>query len=652
MWGVSFYMIDNLKSPRYISFFLVLLVIATYFPGLNGGFHFDDYPNIVNNPRIHLQSLDPVDIWQATWSGQTGGIKRPLAVLSFALNTYFTGLSAPMMKITNLVIHLLNGICIIILSNLLLQFLFPNYKDRIKSNYLALLIGAIWLLHPLQLTSVLYVVQRMTSLATLFSLLAIISYCKIRIKQQNKNIHWLYFSLIFLFGLLSLLSKEIAVLIPIYLLCIEFFIFKFKCNTRNNKKFLYCFYLITVIIPGALGVVFLVLNPEWLAYNGRSFTLAERLMTETRVLVDYLKSIIAPNVINMGLLYGDTYTISKSFINPITTLFASLLILILLSIGFYLRNGFSYIGFGIYWFFSGHLLESTIIPLEIAFEHRNYLPSYGIIFALVCGLFIFFDNRNKNHILTVLVISFALVLTSVTFIRASHWENPIMLAIHDVQLHPDSFRANMTVGGYYQGLYYKSKSFKQKQQYYKEAVYYFRKAGKLDPDHVGPIIAESIISCMDSGNFSSSIVRLIKEKLENNDFSTESELGIIILTDRVIDGSCQIPQNSFFEIIDAAMKSKNLSNLSKSRLLYNLAAYHDKILNDSEKALLLAKAAVETSPNFTNYRIELINFYLKKGKFNEALEEVKTLESMDKFGFNAASIRKVYKIFDETNYTY
>ncbi len=645
-------MFENLKSPKHISFFLVLLVIATYFPGLNGGFHFDDYPNIVNNPRIHLQSLDPVDIWQAAWSGQTVGIKRPLAVLSFALNTYFTGLSAPMMKITNLVIHILNGICIIILSNLLLQFLFPKNKDRTKSNYLALLIGAIWLLHPLQLTSVLYVVQRMTSLATLFSLLAVISYCQIRIKQQNKNIHWLYFSLIFLFGLLSLLSKEIAVLIPIYLLCIEFFIFKFKCNTSSNKMFLYCFYLITLAIPGFIGVVFIMLNPEWLAYHGRSFTLAERLMTETRVLVDYLKSIIAPNVINMGLLYGDTYTISKSFFSPITTLYASLLILILLSIGFYLRSSFTYIGFGIYWFFSGHLLESTIIPLEIAFEHRNYLPSYGIIFASIYSLFIFFNNRNKINLLIVLVISFTLVLTSVTAIRASHWDNPIKLAIHDVQLHPDSFRANMTVGGYYQALYYKSKIHKQKQQYYKDALYYFRKAGDLDPEHVGPIIAESIISCMDSGDFSSSIVKIIKEKIENKDFSTESELGIIILTDRVIDGSCHIPPSSFLEIIDAATKSTNLSNLSKSRLLYNLAAYHDKILNDSGKAMQLAKAAVETSPNFVNYRIELINFYLRKGKYNEALEEVKILESMDKFGFNAASIRKVYKIFDEANYTY
>ncbi len=135
LWGVSLCMIETNKQIRYLSYFLILLVIAVYYPGLYGGFHFDDFYNIVNNPRIHLQSLDPVELWQAAWSGQTNALKRPLSILSFALNTYFTGYSAPMMKITNLVIHILNGLCIIYLSYLLLLRLFSHQNDKTQVKY-------------------------------------------------------------------------------------------------------------------------------------------------------------------------------------------------------------------------------------------------------------------------------------------------------------------------------------------------------------------------------------------------------------------------------------------------------------------------------------------------------------------------------------
>ena len=172
--------------------FYIYIVIACaftfgiYLPGLNGDFYFDDYPNIVNNIRLHLDSLHPFAIWEASWSGITGNLRRPLSVLSFSLNTYFTGLNPVPMKITNLIIHLLCGIGVTILARQLIQQWFR--KDGSSNvNLISCLIGAIWLAHPLQLTSVLYVVQRMTSLSTFFSICAISSYCLVRKKNSYKK---------------------------------------------------------------------------------------------------------------------------------------------------------------------------------------------------------------------------------------------------------------------------------------------------------------------------------------------------------------------------------------------------------------------------------------------------------------------------------
>jgi len=142
----------------------------------------------------------------------------------------------------------------------------------------------------------------------------------------------------------------------------------------------------------------------------------------------------------------------------------------------------------------------------------------------------------------------------------------------------------------------------------------------------------------------------ITKKLKTNPFNTESELALIILTDRILDGTCKLPSDEYFRIVDAAISSKNLSNISESRLLFGMAAYHDKLLNDYDSALSLVKEAIKKSPDFLNYRIELINFYLAKGLYKEALIELKILEDKDTYGFNAASINKAYTILESVSH--
>ena len=151
----------------------LLLVTAIYWPGLHGGFLFDDYPNIVDNHGVQPSEVSIPALVRATLSSPASEFKRPLASLSFALNYRATGLNPYWMKFTNLVIHLLNGWLVFWLTRRLLSEAAvienktcPTTLEQ-QTNIIALLITSAWLLLPINLTAVLYVVQRMESMANL-----------------------------------------------------------------------------------------------------------------------------------------------------------------------------------------------------------------------------------------------------------------------------------------------------------------------------------------------------------------------------------------------------------------------------------------------------------------------------------------------------
>ena len=95
---------------------LVVLVALVYWPGLRGGFVFDDFPNILENPNIRVGRLVWDDWLKAALSSPASSLRRPLAMLTFAGNYYFTGFDPWSMKFTNLLVHLLNTLLVFALA--------------------------------------------------------------------------------------------------------------------------------------------------------------------------------------------------------------------------------------------------------------------------------------------------------------------------------------------------------------------------------------------------------------------------------------------------------------------------------------------------------------------------------------------------------
>lgn len=354
---------------------LVTLVLS---PALHGGFLFDDLPNIITNTNIHIKSIDFNSLTYAAYSFEPGGSSRPLSMLSFSLNYYFSGLNDFHFKITNLAIHISTALFLFILFK---KILTSQEESTLTNHYLPLLLSTLWAIHPLQVSSVFYTVQRMQLLVSLFSVLSLISYIHARQNQIQNKPSKKYWLLTILFIALGFSSKEDAVLIPLYFLAIELTILKFNAASNSTKSILKNIYSV-VFLLGLAVFVFYIIPRYWQldTFSGRNFNSLERIMTQSRVLSMYLVQILIPLPYFQKFFY-DNFPVSTSLINPWNTLIAVTILTSLLFSAFKFRKKIPIYSLGIFLYFLGHIITSNIIPLELAFEHRNHLPIIGILLA-------------------------------------------------------------------------------------------------------------------------------------------------------------------------------------------------------------------------------------------------------------------------------
>jgi tetratricopeptide (TPR) repeat protein len=456
---VSFHF-SNKKIFSSFAFMLAAMSSLVFLPGISGPFVFDDFSNITGNKFLRFDELNLSNLYQAAMSSNAGTLKRPLAMLTFALNSWFAGgtSSAEPFKIWNLVIHSTNSILILMLTVKIINAE-SGSLDKSKTSqgqlvfryplYIATIVAVLWAVHPIQLTSVLYVVQRMTSLSAFFVLLALLSYVTGRRYQDTDLLRFvLYcFFLPLVLLILGMVSKENAVLLPIYILSLELTVYsdkpvwaKLKRNRLTGFMFRPWFIIATVSLVTAILVY--IYQP---GYAGRLFSMPERLLTESRVVATYIYLILAPRLSGFALHHDDV-VISQGLLTPPATLLSIVFLISLVVISWLIRRRLPLISFGIFFFFAGQLLESTFIPLEIMHEHRNYLPSFGLIFAGVAGITALSDSL-KNKIILALIPGFLAAFSFTSTVRAGDWSNVVSLYSNEVIHHPKSARTLIEYSG-------------------------------------------------------------------------------------------------------------------------------------------------------------------------------------------------------------
>src|SRR5690242_2440402 len=214
----------------------LLLAVLVYAPGLSGGWLFDDYPNIVDNRGVQPTTASVATLAKAALSSPSSEFKRPLASLTFAANYLAGGLDPWGWKLVNLGIHLLNGLLMFLLARRLLSGS-DGREARRRTGWPAALIAAGWLLLPINLTGVLYVVQRMESLANVFVLAGLLGYVagRQRMLAGHRGLLLCTASLVVPTAL-GLLAKETAVMLPLYAALTEWLVFRFQPPALAAEK--------------------------------------------------------------------------------------------------------------------------------------------------------------------------------------------------------------------------------------------------------------------------------------------------------------------------------------------------------------------------------------------------------------------------------
>lgn len=433
----------------YILLAVSALLFLIYLPGLSGPYVLDDGENIYLNDAIALKDLGPSSIYNALRANESGPLLRPLASLSFALNHYFAGgfENTLPFKLTNLLIHLGNTALVYFLVLLLLQS--PALRGTFMgANPLpvAAFTSALWALHPVQLTNVLYVVQRMNSLSALGVLIGLVIFIhgrRLVDESQSRGIAVMAIGIVT--GLfLGLMAKENAALLPLFALAIEYVFYRRDRLSSHMRRRLYGFYLVMVLIPLIIFAIYLISHPEFItsSYALRHFTPYERLLTETRILWFYLSLLIIPVPSRLGLFHDDI-SLSTSLLTPPATLLAIIGMVALMLFALVKTRQWPVASFAILWFLAGHALESSVFSLELAYEHRNYLPSMGFFFLCSYSILsLLQQSKSAAAIRILLPLGLVIVLAFSTWNRAGAWSSLRTIAETSAHHHPGSPRAN------------------------------------------------------------------------------------------------------------------------------------------------------------------------------------------------------------------
>ncbi|MDH5297829.1 MAG: hypothetical protein OEV91_02305, partial [Desulfobulbaceae bacterium] len=446
-----FHRLHQLSPWRFLAVLLLLIAIS-YSNSIYSPFALDDAHSFIAEPNIYIHNYSWASLQQL---GQTEfGYKRIIPLLTFAIDHHFFKLTGSIAQyhFTNIVIHLFATLALFLFLRGLLRIRgVRNTPSFLPSDHFCLFVTALWALSPIHTNAVTYLVQRMTSLAALFYFSSLASYLYARSTPLLRKKIVFFFLFIF-FATCGMLSKENTATLPLAVLLIEGM---FIAPTLPNRLWRNLRWYHLALAAFLFLTILPIAEKPWqqmlATYEGRHFTLGERLLTETRVVVHYLSLLALPLPGRLNLDYD--FPVSTSLLEPVTTLPSIVLLGILMIGAIRYRKAYPLFCFGVFWFFLNLAIESTVVPLELIFEHRLYLPSVGFFVAII-SLVDLTATRLQHKIdaqkllpaIFLAVIILVASSSTLTTLRNNDWRDLISIYQDCVTKSPLKPRAHVNLG--------------------------------------------------------------------------------------------------------------------------------------------------------------------------------------------------------------
>lgn len=574
----------RLENPTPIFILIVFAVgLVIYSNSFQASFHLDDASSIVENTAVwHLSDVGR--IW-------TEHHRRFIPYLSFAINYQLSGLHVFSYHLFNVIIHVLSALMVYFLVRLL--FKTPQLADQQNEEVgplIAFSASLIFLVHPIQTQAVTYIVQRIASLAGFFYLASTVCYFKTRLEGKLA-----YYALAFLTAAFAMFTRETSYTLPLALLLFEAAFFSSdRGRLRKALARLLPFFFLWVI------VYFVCYHGNVAAGELGRITRADTelprnhyLLTQINVLRTYVRLLFLP--VHQNLDYD--YPISKTLFEPKTT--ASLLFLIaLFLLALKLLKRHRFISFGIFWFFLTLSVESSIFPIDDAiFEHRLYLPMFGLALAVSTGLYSLMKNPKPFIALISLIV---LVLSTMTYLRNRVWKDEMTLWQDVLRKSPKKARAYDSLGV---ALGQAGK--------YEESKQYFDKVIELDPKSVNTYNSLGV-RLAEEGNYERAMEQFNKAiEIDPQYVNTYNSLGIL--------AAKQGKPEEAIRYYELALKIKP----DFEKAYYNKGISLAK-LGRMEEAIQHYRKAIEIKPDYEEAHFNLANMLADQGKIEEALWHYQT----------------------------
>lgn len=649
---------------------LIAILIATWLVywgtgGLNGGWLLDDYGNIVNNNGLVMHHFSWQGLWHAMHSFEAGPLGRPLSLATFALQRYFFGLHPEGFKAVNLVMQLIAVILLYGFTRTLLHAWRRRLARQVSETrieWVALGVAAAWALHPMNLTPILYAVQRETIFAALFTLAGLWLYAYIR--ERFRVTTWPVLILlavnVAVFTALGALAKETGVLLPLFTLLLEIFVFRFRDSEERTARKIWWLYLVLLFLPAAIGLreqLPGIVNGQ--RFLRRPFDLAERVLTEGRIVLLYIFLIVIPWLPGMAL-HHDYFTLSEGLLSPPSTLGAFLILAALLLLAWALRRRRPLVALGIAWFFASQVLESTIFPLELAYEHRVYLGDWGFILAIAALALLTLKTQWPQRlrdavgkrfkrpfpsaaVLSVLALAVIVLLGSLTAVRAWHWRNNLALAHYEARHHPNSPRATYLVARIET-----NRALSGQTQYLEPAFEDARTAARVPHSGLDPWTAMILLAAQTGRPVPDAWFDGMVEAVGEQPFTVSDVNALQALISCYNKRQCRLKRSELerlFKAIHASPRFKKLG-MNYANVLVTQANFigYSSAKQRARSAPLLLKAA-NAQKHVARFQINVFNVALEDGKFELAQKMLERTEKLNDLGQIDRVVRDMQRRF-------
>jgi len=579
-----------------------------YRPALSGTFLLDDHANLAG-----LQTVDDMDsALHFVLTGDSGPLGRPLALASFLPQASAWGLDATPFIQVNILIHLFNGLLVFLLSWQLARVVLHDRKD---ASILAVATMAIWLFMPLLASSSLLIVQRMTTLSATFVLCGLNAYMIAREKlTESAGIALTSMSIMLVtFTLLAVFTKENGALLPLFVLVIELALLRSPGSLTTLQW--NAWRGIFLAIPALLMAAFVLIQvpyPDDLVAR-REFTATDRLFSEARILWEYLlNAFFAPGA-QLGPFH-ETRSVNGLLSGPLTI---AAVIAWIVAVIFAVRSRSRYpvVTFAVFWFLAGHLLESTTIPLELYFEHRNYLPIIGPVFAL-CYFVFQIPGRFRVISRSALAV-YAVINAAILFSVTSMWGNPLLAATFWYSQDPASVRAATTLA-----------SQQMSRSGPESAIETLRIFAERYPKHAYIRIPELNLACaMAPRADHSGLVEYLDSGLPSVTFSMTTGKMLDELLTRSVTSECRsVHPATVAALADAVMKNPRYSaSLHYNRFHLMLMARIARVSGNTDDTLEYLDRAIALLPS-DDLNMMTVTALVEAGRFEEARSFIEKAE--------------------------